>query len=149
GKGGIRRTTTGEKTVVVSAFGRSHRRLAKCASARRRTRCTTSAAMSSKRALRRASVRTHSLATPTGLLRKIQRDLDKLQGIENSELSGITHDGRRVVLPPGNIQTKGLLVGIPENQRQFLTHDLREQLSTTARRAQTIIRVAPVRNWRR
>ena len=95
------------------------------------------------------SVKTHGVATQERLVAAIRKDLRAIDGIENRELRGTTNAGVFHRIRAGSIQSKGLLVGIPQNQAAWLTPAFRQQITNMAQRFKTVIRVVPVRNWRR
>jgi len=98
-------------------------------------------------------VRTHSRRSPEELLNAIRKDLKELHNIENRVLSGTTsaaNGSKNVVILPGSIDIKVLQVGIPENTVSHLqANGFQTALQNLANGARTIIRIVPVRGWRR
>jgi hypothetical protein len=95
-----------------------------------------------------ASVRSHN-QMEASLVQSIQRDLDKLDGIESRELRGTTSSGERIVIRPGDIRSKALLVYVPENHGEYLmSQSFRNVLTGFREFYKTTIRIIPVRGWR-
>jgi RHS repeat-associated protein len=96
------------------------------------------------------SVRSHQVSGGAeGLLRAIRRDVNVLNGIENKRLSGVSRFGQRVVINPGEIEAKSLLVAIPEADATLLLNpQLRAALAELSEESEVLIRVVPVKGWR-
>lgn len=96
------------------------------------------------------SIKSHAVSSPEALAKSIRRDLRALDGIENTTLRGNNYLGQRVIIPQGEIQIKVLLVAIPETDAMFLNNP---QFRSTVRQLhetyRTVIRVVPVKGWRR
>jgi RHS repeat-associated protein len=99
------------------------------------------------------SFKSRSRGTMADLLKVIEDDLEDIKDIENQTLNGVTSvaNGRqRVIIRPGDIQAKSLMVGIPENQRSFLSIPVfRETIRRLSDAYRTTIRIIPVRGFRR
>lgn len=95
------------------------------------------------------SIRTHEYVDPKQLLKAIEADLADLKNVQRETLPGRLADGGEIVIRPGMIQQKGLIVGVRAaaievaEDGQFL-----RQVAQLARQARTVIRVIPVRSWR-
>jgi RHS repeat-associated protein len=99
------------------------------------------------------SVRAHRLASPESYLDAIQRDAQKIGNIEKEALRGYTsiaNGSKLVVIQPGDITAKALVVAVPQNDIGFFQRsEVRQALQRISETSRTIIRIVPVRGWKR
>src|SRR5262249_16503667 len=97
-------------------------------------------------------VKTRSYGTEQELLAQINRDAWALRNAGRyRELRGFAADNvTRVVIKPGDINVRALLIGIPENLRNWITSPtFRSGVQKISDGAQIVIRVVPIRGLRR
>jgi RHS repeat-associated protein len=83
------------------------------------------------------------------LLREIGKDANALKGIEDISLGGTTRTGQAFLKPPGTIDTKVLLVAIPEDQALVMnSRTFMQRVREIAIQTRSVIVTAPVRGWK-
>ena len=99
------------------------------------------------------SVRSHNLQSVEAYITAIEADAGRLVDIEKMQLAGYTSDANghflREILP-GEIRQKALVVAIPEAEVSLLQNpQVRVALQRISETSRAIIRLVPVKGWKR
>ncbi|HIJ72031.1 MAG TPA: hypothetical protein HPP87_11820, partial [Planctomycetes bacterium] len=96
------------------------------------------------------SIKTHSRATQSSFFTAVRSDLRSMVGIENIRLTGRSAGGFPIRIEPGDIQTKCLLVAIPQTQSRWLfMESFRNSIRQLQTQYRTTIKVVPVKGWKK
>jgi YD repeat-containing protein len=91
------------------------------------------------------SIKTTNPSTSDALISSVGGYLKELQGIENRRLTGQDTAGNQLFINPGQIQAKGLLVGIPGASAGMLSDPLLAgEIEELAKEADTVVQIVPI-----